>query len=251
MKNPNCPIQNLGPQELHGYVDLVHFIAKRMIKRLPKNVEIDDLISAGLVGLAQSLEKFDPKKGTGFKAFAEFRIRGAMLDELRAQDWAPKGIRQKVKQYHAVVEKILQTTGHNPSGEEIREHLKLNKKSYDRLTDAVRTLDQMNAATYQNPSCETDNNLDNICDLHPDPDMICAQHDLRNYFVKGMLSLDEKTQKILMLYYFEDQSFKEIAQELEISESRVSQLHAAGIKSLKESLKNTAGDAIDMVSSAA
>lgn len=249
----NCPLNKLPVAELQHYVDLVHFIARRMQKRLPASIELDDLVSAGLVGLTQALEKFDPKKGTRFKSFAEFRIRGAMLDELRAQDWAPKGIRRRVKQYHQISEKIMQTTGHKPSDTEIREHLKLSKSSYARLLEAVRSLDQMNAASYQDSNAEGPGCLENICDEHPEPDAICAEHEVRNYFVHAMLHLEEKIQKILMLHYFEDLSFREIGQELGCSESRISQLHAEGVKMLRNELSHdkSAHDAIDVLSSAA
>jgi RNA polymerase sigma factor FliA len=249
----NCPLHKLPVAELESYVTLVRFIAKRMQKRLPASVEFDDLFSAGLIGLTQALEKYDANKGTRFKSFAEFRIRGAMLDELRSQDWAPKGIRQRVKQYNQVREKILLQTGHQATDQELRENLKLNKLSYDRLVEAVKTLDQMNASAYQDNNCEGPNQLENICSHEPSADSLCVQHDIRNYFVKAMLNLDEKHQKVLMLYYFEDMNLREIGKEMDISESRASQLHSEGIKALKLALVHDKTDNAkkDMLSSAA
>jgi RNA polymerase sigma factor for flagellar operon FliA len=245
-----CPLSTLPPLELKAYVGLVHFIAKRMHRRLPASVEYDDLFGAGLIGLSQALESFDIKKNTAFKSFAEFRIRGAMLDELRAQDWAPKGIRQRVKKYHAVKQRIVAITGHEPTDDQVRCELKLSRLSYKRLLAAVSSLGQMNAAAYVAPKNSL---LENVCDEHPDAFHLCAEHDMRNYFVRSMSVLDEKLQRILMLHYFEDQSFKEIGSQMDLSESRISQLHAEGLAALRKELANDKNAQVDedMISSAA
>jgi RNA polymerase sigma factor for flagellar operon FliA len=213
-----------------------------MAARLPASVEFDDLVSAGLIGLMQALDRFKPEKGFKFKTYAEFRIRGAMIDELRSQDWCPKGMRQKAKQFERICEKLRQKKGRKATDKELCQALHITKVKYEQLVRDVNTLEQMNLASYVRVGTEEDRTQTTI-ELVPDrgeganPFEEANRHNVRDKIEKAMRGLPETESKVLALYYFEDLNLKEIGKQLSLSESRVCQLHSKAISSLKQSLK--------------
>ncbi len=221
------------------YFSLVKIVAKKMVQRLPASVEVDDLVSAGLIGLMQAIERFKPEKGFKFKTFAEFRIRGAMLDELRSQDWCPKGMRQKAKQFERICEKLRLKKGRKATDKELCKELHLSKDKYEQLVRDVNTLEQMNLATYARSGSQEDKTqttIELVPDTHGNPFEEVNRHDLREMIEKGLRHLPETESKVLNLYYFEEMSLKEIGKRLNLSESRVCQLHTKAIAQLKQSL---------------
>ncbi len=225
------------------YFSLVKIVAKKMVSRLPASVDYDDLVSAGLIGLMQSLERFKPEKGFKFKTYAEFRIRGAMLDELRSQDWCPKGMRQKAKQFERICEKIRQKKGRRGTDKELCRALHISKEKYEQLVRDVNTLEQMNLASYVRAGADEDRTQTTI-ELVADPS-ICGdpfeeanRHNVRDKIDQAMRHLSEAERTVLSLYYFEDKNLKEIGHHLNLSESRVCQLHSKAISQLKNCLSD-------------
>lgn len=235
------PMKNRDAQMLE-YFSLVKIVAKKMSNRLPASVDVDDLISAGLIGLMQALERFKPEKGFKFKTYAEFRIRGAMIDELRSEDWCPKGMRQKAKQFERICEKIKQKKGRRATDKELCSALHLSKPKYEQLVRDVNTLEQMNLATYVRAGGDEDRTQTTI-ELVPDnhegvnPFEETTRHEVREKIEKGMRHLPEAERQVLSLYYFEDLNLKEIGKRLNLSESRVCQLHSKAIGDLKQCLQ--------------
>jgi RNA polymerase sigma factor for flagellar operon FliA len=227
------------------YFSLVKIVAKKMSARLPASVEFDDLVSAGLIGLMQSIERFKPEKGFKFKTYAEFRIRGAMLDELRSQDWCPKGMRTKAKQFSRICEKLRENKGRNATDKELCQALHLSKPKYEQLVRDVNTLEQMNLASYARAGGaedRTQTTIELVADdhSHANPFEEASRHNVREQIEAALKHLPEMEQKVLSLYYFEELNLKEIGARLHLSESRVCQLHAKGIAQLKESLADPA-----------
>lgn len=223
------------------YSALVKIIAKKMATRLPASVDFDDLVSAGLIGLMQALERYKPEKGFKFKTYAEFRIRGAMLDELRSQDWCPKGMRQKAKQFQRICEKLQAKKGRQATDKELASALHLNKTKYEQLVRDVNTLEQMNLASYVRVVAgedRTQTTIELVADTHEhvDPFEEASRHNVRERLEHAMRHLPEPERTVLSLYYFEEMNLKEIGQRLNLSESRVCQLHSKAIKDLKQSL---------------
>jgi len=223
------------------YFSLVKIVAKRMSTRLPASVDYDDLVSAGLIGLMQALERFKPEKGFKFKTYAEFRIRGAMIDELRTQDWCPKGMRQKAKQFERICEKLRQKKGRNATDKELCRALHISKSKYDQLVRDVNTLEQMNLASYiRTPNNEdrTQTTIEMVADSNEsaNPFFEANRHNVRECLEGAMRHLPELERTVLGLYYFEELNLKEIGLRLQLSESRVCQLHAKAISHLKLSL---------------
>jgi len=223
------------------YFSLVKIVAKKMATRLPASVDYDDLVSAGLIGLMQALERFKPEKGFKFKTYAEFRIRGAMIDELRTQDWCPKGMRQKAKQFERICEKLRQKKGRRATDKELCQALHISKSKYEQLVRDVNTLEQMNLASYIRVGADEDRTQTTI-ELVPDsgeganPFEEANRHNVRDKIEKAMRQLPETERVVLALYYFDDMNLKEIGKRLNLSESRVCQLHSKAISALKQSL---------------
>jgi RNA polymerase sigma factor for flagellar operon FliA len=223
------------------YSSLVKIIAKKMATRLPASVDFDDLVSAGLIGLMQALERYKPEKGFKFKTYAEFRIRGAMLDELRSQDWCPKGMRQKAKQFQRICEKLQAKKGRQATDKELASALHLNKTKYEQLVRDVNTLEQMNLASYVRINTgedRTQTTIELVADTNcgADPFEEASRHNVRDRLEHAMRHLAEPERTVLSLYYFEELNLKEIGQRLQLSESRVCQLHSKAIGQLKQSL---------------
>lgn len=229
------------------YYSLVKIVAKKMASRLPASVDLDDLVSAGLIGLMQSVERFKPEKGFKFKTYAEFRIRGAMLDELRSQDWCPKGMRQKAKQFERICEKLRTKKGRQATDKELASALHLSKPKYEQLVRDCNTLEQMNLATYVRAGGDEDRTqttIELVADTHEgvNPFDEASRHDTRDLLEKALRHLPETERQVLSLYYFEEMNLKEIGKHLNLSESRVCQLHSKAISQLKQSF---AGEALE------
>ena len=223
------------------YFSLVKIVAKKMATRLPASVDYDDLVSAGLIGLMQALERYKPEKGFKFKTYAEFRIRGAMIDELRSQDWCPKGMRQKAKQFERICEKLRQKKGRKATDKELCQALHISKVKYEQLVRDVNTLEQMNLASYVRLGSDDDRTQTTI-ELVADNSEVCNpfeeanRHNVRDKIEAAMRHLPETERTVLSLYYFEDKNLKEIGKALNLSESRVCQLHSKAISQLKANL---------------
>lgn len=241
MKYANPEIGASRDSVMLEYLSLVKIVAKKMATRLPASVDYDDLVSAGLIGLMQALERFKPEKGFKFKTYAEFRIRGAMIDELRSQDWCPKGMRQKAKQFERVCEKIRQKKGRKGTDKELCQALHISKVKYEQLVRDVNTLEQMNLASYVRLGADEDRTQTTI-ELVADNSEVCNpfeeanRHNVRDKIEAAMRHLPETERTVLSLYYFEDKNLKEIGKALNLSESRVCQLHSKAITQLKASL---------------
>lgn len=221
------------------YLSLVKIIAKKMANRLPASIEVDDLISAGLIGLMQAQERYNPERGFKFKTYAEFRIRGAMLDELRSQDWCPKGMRQKAKQFSRICDKIKSKKGRDATDKELRQALHLTKGKYNQLVRDVNTLEQMNLASYVRIDDDDSKGacgIDLVADTNStsNPMAEASRHDTQATIEQALHQLPEVERTVLMLYYFEELNLKEIGKQLHLSDSRVCQLRSQAINKLKQ-----------------
>ena len=222
------------------YAPLIKFIAQKIAVRLPSNIEFDDLVSSGVIGLMDAIDKYDPTRDNKFKTYAEFRIRGAILDELRAQDWVPRSVREKAKQLERAHVKLEQQLGRFPTEDEITEELKISKEEYFDLLNQVKSVSILSldeAGSFNSSDRKSIMSLLESCRI-PSP---LAQLNLKNVkevVTEAIESLPEKQRLVLSLYYYEDLNLKEIGEVLEVTESRVSQLHTQAILWLKRKLKN-------------
>jgi len=224
---------------IREYAPLIKFIAQKIAIRLPANIELDDLMSAGVIGLIDAIEKYDPTRDNKFKTYAEFRIRGAILDELRAQDWVPRSIRDKAKALDKMVIHLESTLGRNPTDEEIAEGLKITIEEFYDLVNQVRPVSLLSIDEQQ-----TFNNVDkkSILNLLETSKLMNPFNQLNIKTIKDIVAqsieeLPDRQRLVLSLYYYEDLNLKEIGQVLRVTESRVSQLHAQAVQKLRAKLQ--------------
>ncbi len=232
------------------YAPLIKYIAQKIASRLPSNIELDDLISCGVIGLMDAIEKFDPSRDNKFKTYAEFRVRGAILDELRAQDWVPRSIREKAKMIERSYAKLESELGRPATDEEMCKELGVNQEEFHDLLNKAKSVSLLNiddSATFN----RGDKKL--IAGLMEDsraanPFTAVSYKNSRDKIKEGIQSLPEKQRLVLSLYYYEDLNLKEIGQVLDVTESRVSQLHTQAIMKLKMKLKTVFESVEDVAS---
>lgn len=217
------------------YVPLVRHEALRLQVRLPASVELDDLLQAGGIGLLNAVERFDSMQGTAFTTYAVQRIRGAMLDELRSRDWAPRSVRRNAREVTQTIRKLEQELGRPASEQEVAKELKINLIEYRQIL-----LDTNNSQLFSydewheihGESCEPV--VEEGHETNPLQQLL--EGDLRQRVIDVIESLPEREKMVLTLYYQEELNLKEIGAVLNVGESRVSQLHSQAIKRLKARL---------------
>lgn len=227
-------------QKLMGYLPLVKYIAGRIAIGLPKSVELDDLINAGVVGLIEAHANFDTSKGVKFESYASMRIRGSILDELRAIDWAPRSTRAKSREMERSISALQNTLGRSPSEQEIAENLDVSIDDLYKLLDdlsstTLLSLDELTyGSDYDKPvalvdTLKSQENTDALTDLE--------REEMRNMLVDSIGLLTDQERLVIALYYYEELTLKEIGQVMELSESRVSQIHTKAVLSLRGKLR--------------
>lgn len=213
----------------HGQI--VRFIAHKLAHSLPASVDVDDLINVGLVGLMDAAERFDAKRGFKFQTFAEFRIRGAMIDELRRQDWVPRGARERSKDYRAFCEKFREEKDREPTQAEVAKGMGLSAKKISEL-EQIGGNAQLVHSEDLGPNAFSE--LTDEIEIDFSPFAVANQKDMRKALEGVLHRLPEREQAVLSYYYFQDLSLKEIGAKMGITESRVSQLHSRALTLLKE-----------------
>lgn len=214
------------------YVPLVKMVAGRLAVYLGSNVEYDDLVSYGIFGLIDAIDKFDYGKGIKFETYASLRIRGAILDQIRKMDWIPRSVRQKQKAIDAAIKKLEAERGSNYSDEDIAKELGITEDEY------CVWLGQTNISNVASLDDFVDQGNDvkssnNAAYLRIEPERVVEEKELKRALSDALSALTEKEQKVVLLYYFEELTLKEISRVMDVSESRVSQLHSKALKKLK------------------
>lgn len=222
------------------YAPLIKFIAQKIAARLPANVELDDLMSSGVIGLMDAIEKYDSSRDNKFKTYAEFRIRGAILDELRAQDWVPRSVREKAKQLERIYTRIEQQKGRQATDDEVCSELGVSQTEFHELLSEVRGISLLSFDDISNLSKTDKKSLHGYGDSSKiaTPFNEVSSAYLKNLIAEAIGDLPEKQRLVLSLYYYEDLNLKEIGRVLDVTESRVSQLHTQAVLKLKARLKN-------------
>ncbi len=221
---------------LKQYGPLVRRLAHQMIAKLPANVEIDDLIQVGMIGLNDALSRFDVNQGVQFETFATQRIRGAMLDELRGSDWMSRGDRRHQRSIESAVHRLEQRLGRAPSESEIADEMKMSLADYQELLGKVRGtqlfyLEDMSGE-------DGDDFLDHHAgDESANPLAMLQDQRMRQALVDAITRLPEREQYVMSMYYEHDMNLKEIAAVLGVTESRVCQLHSQSIARLRSRLQ--------------
>lgn len=251
VKEDFTPVNSSRENLVVEYAPLIRFIAQKIAARLPTSIELDDLISSGVIGLMDAIEKYDCSRDNKFKTYAEFRIRGAILDELRAQDWVPRSVREKAKLLERCYTKIEHQKGRQATDEEVCAELGLSTQDFHELMGQVRNISLLSFDDVSNFSKADKRALHGYTETGParGPSPFGEIHNtgLKNLIVEAIHELPEKQRLVLSLYYYEDLNLKEIGRVLDVTESRVSQLHTQAIIKLKTKLKGNWDEFLGML----
>lgn len=219
------------------YLPLVKYNGERIWSRLPEGVELDDLISAGVFGLMDAIDAFDLSRGVKFETYCVPRIRGAMLDELRTMDWVPRLVRSKASKLNEAIKTLEARCGRPPSDTELAEHLGITVPELERMVMEANAvgLISLNKKWYETDSYKDVREIDILEDKKgEDPTRRIQKADLMRLITKG---LNRNERLIIILYYYEELTMKEIGATLDLSESRVSQMHSSIVQRLQGQLR--------------
>ena len=220
---------------IEEYLPIVRYVADRLIERLPHNVQVDDIASAGIFGLLDAIKRFDPDRGVKFETYCVGRIRGAMLDELRAMDWVPRLTRARANRLEEAYSKIVKERGRAPTDTELAKEMRVSMQELDSLFKDVSGASVLTLHKRPHGKDETLLGVDIMEDERAEgPLSLTTRKDFIDYIKKNLTT---KERYILMLYYFDDLTLKEIGVILELSESRVCQLHARLLVKLRNYLR--------------
>ena len=251
VKGDFSPVNTNREKLIREYAGLIKFIASKIAARLPSNIELDDLMSSGVIGLMDAIDKYDSSRDNKFKTYAEFRIRGAILDELRSQDWVPRSIREKAKVLERAYSKIEREKGRQATDEEACIELGMTTDQYHEMLNEVRSVSLLSYDDLTNLSNADKRSLHGNGEAGskvPTPFSEVSVAHLKKLVSEAIEDLPEKQRLVLSLYYYEDLNLKEIGRVLDVTESRVSQLHSQAIFKLKARLRNHWDDFVSMVS---
>jgi RNA polymerase sigma factor for flagellar operon FliA len=222
---------------LKQYSPLVRRLAHQMIAKLPANVELDDLIQVGMIGLTDALSRFDATQGVQFETFATQRIRGAMLDELRGSDWMSRGSRKQQREIEAAVHRLEQRLGRAPAESEIAKEMGLALADYQELLGRVRGTQLVYLEDMSGDEGDADYLDRHVGDEGSNPLAQLQDQRMREALVAAIKSLPEREQYVMSMYYEHDMNLKEIAAVLKVTESRVCQLHSQCVARLRVRLR--------------
>jgi len=233
--------QSIRETLIKQYAPLVKYVAGKVAMGMPQNVEFDDLVSCGSFGLMDAIEKYDPEKNVKFKTYAVTRIRGAIFDELRQIDWVPRSVRQKTREIETTVSNLEAHLGRTASDQEIAKALNMNEEDYLKTIQkisgtSILSLDQIWLSGDDKDRVTIADSIESPSSLNPD--VIIEKEVIKQVLTATLNELPEKEKQILVLYYYEDMTLKEIGKVLQVTESRVSQLHTKAILRLRSKLTN-------------
>jgi len=228
---------------IHKYLHLVKYVAGRVSSNLPPNVEINDLINDGIVGLIDAIEKYDDARGVKFETYAITRINGAILDALRSLDWVPRAVRQRAREVERAIGDLEGKLGRVPSDDELAAHLGVPRRELDGILQRVRGTALLSLEEYLPNERGYDIPLvDTLRDDLSDIGEGVERKEIVQELVRAVEALPPQERTVITLYYFEGQTLKDIKGALGVSESRVSQIHAAAVIHLRAALRRLRAD---------
>lgn len=226
--------QQIREKLILHYIYLVKYIAGRLYVNYKTNVDYDDLVSYGIFGLIDAIDKYDLTRGVKFDTYAQIRIRGAIIDFLREADWIPRSVRQKAKEIELAYDEVEAIKGESATDKEVAEKLDISLEEFHKRINSISSYTLVSLDDYLEQSRETSFKSESPDDS---PEKVIEKEELKIIIADFIDKLPEKEKSIITLYYFEELTYKEIGSILSISESRVSQLHTKAIIRLKKNLK--------------
>ena len=222
------------------HLPIVRFLARRIHERLPQHVDIEDLVSAGVVGLMDAFAKFDPNKKVQFRSYAQFRIRGAILDSLRTLDWSPRELRRKGRAVEEAIRVLTARLGHPPSETEVALEMSVSLEEYQQLLGDLKGLEIGTLHMERNEDSGEEELAYVAGRPEEDPLFRCLRGELEERLAEAISQLPDRERLVMSLYYYEEMTMREIGLALGVVESRVSQVHASAVVHLRAALKDLA-----------
>ncbi|MCP9454597.1 MAG: FliA/WhiG family RNA polymerase sigma factor [Nitrospira sp.] len=224
-------------QLIKEFAHVVHAMAHRLAFRLPAYLDAEDLISVGMIGLMDAMEKYDPTREAKFKTYAEFRIRGAMLDEIRSMDWIPRSVHERITLLQRTHVELMHRLGRPPTDEEVATELKMSPEELDEFLTKAKGAVMVSIEDLNLQDVDGHKALAALADTqNPDPLALLVGEREREAVGKAIENLPPKERQVLTLYYFEELTMKEIGDLMKVTESRICQIHAKAILRLKAQL---------------
>src|SRR5580692_676464 len=233
----------LNPEQekiLLEHLPVVRFLARRIHERLPQHVEIEDLVSAGVVGLMDAFAKFDPEKKVQFRSYAQFRIRGAILDSLRTLDWSPRELRRKGRAVEEAIRVLTARLGRAPGENEVAAEMGLRLEEYQQLLGDLKGLEIGTLHMERNEDSGEEELAYIPSRPEDDPLFRCLRGELEEKLAEAITNLPDRERLVMTLYYYEEMTMREIGLALGVVESRVSQVHASAVVHLRAALRDLA-----------
>lgn len=217
------------------YAPLVKLVAGRLSMYLGYTVEYDDLVSYGIFGLIDAIDKFDRLKDVKFETYASLRIRGAILDQIRKMDWIPRTVRQRQRELDRAMHEVEIETGHPATDEELALKLNITEDELLEWQSQLKVTNVVSLNEFMESGAEVPNEK-NLASHFEGPEEVVDKQELKEKLAESLEVLTEKEKKVILLYYYEELTLKEISYALEVSESRVSQLHTRALQKMREKL---------------
>ncbi len=225
------------------HLPIVRYLARRIHERLPQHVDIEDLVSAGVVGLMDAFAKFDPAKKVQFRSYAQFRIRGAILDSLRMLDWSPRELRRKGRAVEEAIRALTARLGRAPGEAEVAAELETSLGEYQQLLGDLKGLEIGTLHVERNENSGEEELAYVPGRQEEDPLFRCLRGELEERLTEAIARLPDRERLVMTLYYYEEMTMREIGLALGVVESRISQVHASAVLHLRAALRDLVGKA--------
>lgn len=231
------PTAELREQLIIAYAQLVKLVAGRLSMYLGYNVEYEDLVSYGIFGLIDAIDKFNMEKNVKFETYASLRIRGAILDQIRKMDWIPRTVRQRQRKIDEAIKNIEMRTGKTASDEDIAAELGVSEEELCNWQSQLKVTNVVSLNEFEEQGAGPEPVMDATHNSHfAQPEDVVEEAELKEKLAESLSLLTEKERKVIELYYYEDLTLKEISKVLDVSESRVSQLHTKALLKMRKKL---------------
>lgn len=231
---PECSAAPTEEELVRTHLPLVHYAVAEIAGRVPRHVSRDDLTSAGMAGLAQAARSYDPERAISFPRFAATRIRGAILDELRSRDWASRSVRARAREVASAADRLTATLGRAPSSVELATHLGVDRSELDSLNRDVQRSVVLNLEDL-GPAGSAD---DAVVATELSPDAQILERERQAYLVAAVANLPERLRRVVMGYFLEELPMHVLAQELGVTDSRISQMRSEALTMLKSAIES-------------
>ena len=232
---------DIREQLILEYAPLVKLVAGRLSMYLGFNVEYDDLVGYGIFGLIDAIDKFDLMKDVKFETYASLRIRGAILDQIRKMDWIPRTIRQRQKKIDAAIKEIEKDGGHVATDAEIAAKMEISEDEYQNWQNQMKVTGVVSLNEFMEQGSDIPEDSNNLSSSFTNPEEAIEKDELKKMLAESLELLTDKEKKVILLYYYEELTLKEISEVLEVSESRVSQLHTRALQKMRQKLGDYLG----------